>query len=297
MNRRRLVLTVLALLALGTIAGCSDKKTNPLPPPAAPRGLFSVTGDHEVTLVWLANTETDLSGYRIYEAPCSAGTDCPYTQIGAVTPSGEAYQTYTVTGLTNGETRYYAVAAVDRHGMVSALSYNDVFDTPRPAGTGLVLNNAFIRPAVPQVGYDFSAFARTDVTGPPTDIFFGAYEDSTGVYQQIFVPDYGTDIQDAGYAGANEGPLGNDPFDVLSYAPDSGWAINGTVEAIVGHNYVVWTRDNHFAKFRVTAVNGGEVTMDWAYQVAAGNPELRARRAVDLEGGTRLRPVVWLRKK
>lgn len=286
MKHRLLVFPLLALLAAGALAGCSDKKTNPIPPPAAPRGLFSVTGDHQVTLVWYSNTETDVVGYRIYEAPCASGNDCPYTQIGAVAASGEQYETYVVSGLTNGETRFYAVAAVNRGGMVSEMTMNDVFDTPRPAGTGLVLNNAFVRPYLANVGYDFSAFARTDYTlNDGTDIFFGV--DSTGANRQIFVPDYNTDIQDAGYATS---------LDAVDFAPAEGWSPYGTVEAIVGHNYVVWTRDDHYAKFRVTAVNGAQVTLDWAYQVAAGNQELRARRAVDTEGAQQKRPVVWLRK-
>lgn len=286
MRPRRILFPLLALVAAAALlAGCSDKKTNPIPPPAAPRGLFSVTGDHQVTLVWLANTEPEVVGYRIFDAACATGDQCPYTEIGAVGTTGETYETYTVTGLDNGVTRFYAVAAVNRHGQLSELSYNDVFDTPRPAGTGLVLNNAFVKPYLPNVGYDFSAFARTDYTaGDGTDIFFGV--DSTGAYRQIFVPDYNTDIQDAGYATS---------LDAVDFAPAEGWSPVGTVEALVGHNYVVWTRDNHFAKFRVTAVNGAQVTLDWAYQVDAGNQELRARRAAD-EGGPAKRPVVWLAK-
>jgi hypothetical protein len=268
------------------LAGCGDDTTTrPLVPPAAPRGLFSVTGDGIVTLVWLANTEPDVVGYRIYQASCASGSGCPYERIGTVAaPAGEQYVEYVVTGLTNGETVFFAVAAVDGEGLESELSWNDVFDTPRPAGTNLVLYNYL--GSLYDVGYDFSAFGRTDFPDPPTDIFYGYRVDSTGfVYQQIFVPDYGTNIQDAGYALA---------LDAVDFAPTDGWSPSGTVEAVVGHNYVVWTRDNHYAKFRVTAVGPTTVTLDWAYQIDPGNQELAVIPTTD-DGVTPRRPVVWLR--
>jgi hypothetical protein len=284
MNRLLLALMLLGIL----LAGCSEKTTAPvIHPPAAPRGLFSVTGDTEVTLVWLANTEADVVGYRIYEGPCG-GLDCEYTRIAAIpAPAGAEYVEYVVTGLANGATRFFAVAAVNRAGAEGDLSYDDVFDTPRPAGTGLVLNNFLLYGT--NVGYDFSAFARTNSANLPTDIFFGFYEDTTGfIHQQIFVPDYSTDIQDAGYVAS---------LDAVDFAPDSesGWSPSGTVEAVVGHAYVVLTRDNHFAKFRVTAAGPTQVTLDWAYQVDAGNRELTAKPSVEA-GASQRRPVVWLRR-
>jgi hypothetical protein len=291
--RKPLLLSLLALAVL-TVWGCGeDHKTNPVIPPAAPRGLFSVTGNHQVTLVWYSNTESDVTAYRVYQAPCSSGDDCPYRFVAEVPANDEQFTECVVTGLTNGETRYYGVTAVNRRGGESGLSKEDVYDTPRPAGAGLALSNAFV-PGARNVGYDFSAFARTDTVPPPTDIYYGYYVDSADyVHQQIFVPDYGTDIQDAGYADPN---IYADPLDMTGWAPSDGWSPTGTVEAILGHNYVVWTRDDHFAKFRITAVSPGSVTLDWAYQIDAGNHELRAHPASDPEQATRLRPVVWLRR-
>ena len=80
---RKVVATLLAAAALG-VAGCNDS-TSPrdVTPPAAPRGLYHVTGDGQVSLSWLANTESDLAGYRVYESPCSSGQNCPYSRIGA----------------------------------------------------------------------------------------------------------------------------------------------------------------------------------------------------------------------
>jgi hypothetical protein len=101
MNRLLLPLVMLGIL----VAGCNERIAAPVIPPAAPQGLFSVTGDREVTLVWLANTEADVVGYRIYEGPCG-GLDCEYTRIAAIpVPVGAEYVEYVVTGLTNGRTR------------------------------------------------------------------------------------------------------------------------------------------------------------------------------------------------
>ena len=43
-----------------------------------------------------------------------------------------------------------------------------------------------------------------------------------------------------------------------------------------GHVYVAWTRNDHYAKFRVVRIEPGEVVFDWAYQTARGNQELSA---------------------
>lgn len=281
---------LLPLLALGVLIGGCHDSTAPVRdvyPPAAPRGLSRVNGDREVTLYWYANTEPDLMGYRIYEAPCATGSSCPYTQIGAVQAvSGDPYVQHVVTGLANGEPRYYAVAAVDQYGNESELSYEDVRATPRPAGTGAGMANFLSQPATS--GYDLSAYGTPSAVrsydDPATDMFYGYYVDSLGYeYHQVFVP-YGTDIQDAGYAS----------MDAVDYAPATGWSVSGTVEAIVGHVYLVWTDDNHFAKFRATSVGPGRVVFDWAYQTDLGNPELSARR-VRPEGAGR-RPIVWLHR-
>ncbi len=285
---------LLPLLALGILVGGCHDSTSPrdTSAPAAPRGLYGVTGDGRVTLHWVGNSEPDLAAYRIWinEASCSGGTDCTYRRIDeiAASPAGQ-YVEYVVTGLTNGELRFFAVSALDRAGNDSPLTYDDVWDTPRPAGTGKVVTNYLRAPGT--AGYDFSAYQSggggvLDWTDAATDMFYGRYVDNSGfVYQQIFVPDYATNIQDAGFATT---------LDAVDFAPDvaDGWSPSGTVEAVPGHCYVVWTRDNHFAKFRITAADSSRVAFDWAYQTDPGNRELRAQRA-PREGAAR-RPIVWL---
>lgn len=270
--------SILALtLALPLLAGCFDDNTRPHgAAPAAPRGLTSVTGDGSVRLTWLANTESDVVGYRIYVAPCASGHDCPYDRVGFT-----AATEFDVTGLTDGVKRYFAVSAVDQNGNESDLSYDTISDVPRPAGTDLTLTSYVTQPATS--GYDFSQFTRRDSSDPETDIFYGYRADtSLAVHAQIFVPDFGTNIQDAGWGAS---------LDAADFAPSTGWSPSGTVEAVVGHNYFVWTRDSHYAKFRVTAVSPSQVTVDWAYQTATDERELKV---TPVNGAAGRRPIVWL---
>lgn len=269
----RIVLS-LFLATLGLAAAGCDDSTAPRDrtAPAAPRGLRSVTGDRQVTLSWLGNTEPDLNRYAVYATAPGIGAAGPYDLV-LTTTSTQAV----VTALTNGVTRFYAVSAVDHAGNQSDLSYEDVFDTPRPAGFGAQLGNYLDSTA--GAGWDFSAGVALASNAPATDMFYGY----NGSIAQVFVPDFGTDIQDAGYATS---------LDAVDYAPDAGWSPTGSVEVIPGHCYVVWTRDNHFAKFRVISVTTGSVAFDWAYQTDTGNRELKARPT--REAG-KPRPIVWIR--
>jgi hypothetical protein len=271
---------LLLIAAAVGLSGCDDNTVAPrdVSPPAAPRGVYSVTGDHTVYLGWLGNTEPDVAGYHIYQAPCASGSACPYTRVGNTSAT-----TFTLTGLTNGVTAYYAVAAYDFAGNESDLSYQTVFDTPRPEGFAARLSDYLTSPAV--AGWDFSAEGVRPWDDAATDVFYGY----NGSIFQMFAPDFQTDIQDAGFAST---------LDAVDFAPNGGWSPTGSVELIPGHCYVVWTRDNHFAKFRVTqfvAASSGppRVEFDWAYQVALGNPELRARPA--REEGAGRRPIAWIR--
>ena len=272
---------VTLLVAAVGLTGCQDDTVRPrdLTPPAAPRGLYTVTGDQAVYLSWYDNTEPDVAGYHVYEGPCASGPNCPYEEVGSTQGN-----TFTITGLANGETRFFAVAAYDYAGNESDLTYETVFDTPRPEGFGAQLTSYVTAPTT--AGWDFSAARVRPFDDLTTDMFYGF----NGSTLMMFVPDFATDIQDAGYATT---------LDAVDFAPDGGWSPTGSVELVLGHCYVVWTRDNHFAKFRVTGIitpPGGTpvAEFDWAYQVAAGNPELKAR-PVREEGQVQgRRPVTWL---
>jgi hypothetical protein len=244
---------VAALMALG-LAGCDDDPVvvPDVTPPAAPQALSSVTGDGRVTLTWVKNTEPDFYMYRVWRGAEYGG---PYDNLGST-----ATTTYVDETAENGVTYFFAVSAVDRSGNESALSVEAVFDTPRPEGFGLTLANATLDPDA-LAGYDFSAGTRRTADDIATDIF---YATGSGGLRFLVVRDDETFMQDAGYH----------ELDKLDWVPDGGWAAAYEVEAILGHCYYVWTRDNHFAKVRVTGLDGGSVTLDWAYQPVPGNPEL-----------------------
>jgi hypothetical protein len=272
-------IAIILLASAAILGGCRNDPARPrdLTPPAAPRGLYSVTGDQAAYLSWLENTEPDVAGYRIYMAPCAGGSGCPYERIGSTGGT-----TFTASGLANGVTRFYAVAAYDFAGNESELTEETIFDTPRPEGFGAFVSSYVSSPTVS--GWDFSAARVRPFDDLATDMFYG----HNGSNLNMFVPDYQTDIQDAGYATS---------LDAVDFAPNGGWSPTGSVELIQGHCYFVWTRDDHYAKFRVTSVvaqptGPPRVVFDWAYQVDPGNGELRAR-PVREEGAGR-RPITWI---
>ena len=249
-------LTGLAMLALLGATGCNDHNDRVIAVDAIPftvDGVYSVTGDLEVTIYWRANQESDIDHYKVYRNGAAAGT---FTLIG--TSNGTSYVDATV---VNGTTYFYAVAAVDDAGQESsALSYENVFDTPRPAGIDAVLTNASTNAA--NSGWDFSGFSNRTLLDARTDIWY----DVQGASYLILAPT-DTKIQDAGYVALRD----------VDFAPPSGWSTDGVVEAIVGHSYIVYTRDGHYAKFEVIARGSSTLTMDWAYQIDPNNPELARR--------------------
>jgi len=220
-------------------------------PPAAPQALYSVTGDGKVTLHWVKNTEPDLAGYRVYVAPAYPGPYNPITTTGATT--------FVVNGLTNGTTSFFAVAAYDAVGNESDLSVENIYDTPRPAGSNVTLAPQSAEPDAAS-GFDFAAHTPRLSGDPATDVYFLV----SGGTRLMVAKDAVTDIQDAGFR----------VLDDLDWAPDEGWSPTGTAELAVGHSYYVWTRTNHYAKFEVVALSDTQVKFNWAYQIDAGNPQL-----------------------
>jgi hypothetical protein len=244
------------LAFLATTVGCNDRHDRIISVDAVPfnvEGVYSVTGDQQVTIYWRANQETDISYYKVYRNNAPTGT---FTLIG--TANGTSFVDGSV---VNGNTYYYAVAAVDRAGQESAeLSFENVFDTPRPEGVDAVLTDAITNDSAS--GWDFSAVANRTSGDARTDIW---YETPSGHYYVVAPVD--TKIQDAGYVQLRD----------VDFAPPSGWSTDGVVEAIVGHSYIVLTRDGNYAKFEVMARGAGSLTMDWAYQIDPDNPELARR--------------------
>jgi len=255
---RFLALHGIVALAI-VLGGCEEDRiyVDDCDPPLAPVDVYSVTGDGEVYIYWTPTGQAvDL--FVVYRSSSAYGT---YREIGHTTAD-----TFVDDEVRNGETYFYGVTAVDECGYESELNREIVQDTPRPEGYGDRLydanGNDWRRSA-----WQFDAYRAVPWDHPDADIY---YIIADGVPFLVAV-DYDTDIQDAGYAG----------FDDVTWAPDGGWSPTGTVEVIPGHMYVVWTRDNHFAKLRAVSLNGDRMEFDWAYQVDRGNPELSPRPGRD----------------
>jgi len=251
-NLPRVLALSIALFALGCH---NDKVTNVNidRPPHRVDGVYSVTGDGEVTVYWRANQESDIDYYKVYRNSAPTGT---FTLVGS--SPGTSFVDNTV---TNGNTYYYAVSAVDLAGQESVeLSFENVFDTPRPEGFGVSLTNHSTADALS--GWDFSAQTRRPSLDALTDIYY----DAVGGSFLVYVP-ADTKIQDAGYVALRD----------VDFAPPTGWSADGQVEAIIGHSYIVLTRDNHYAKFEVKSRDITAMVMDWAYQIDPNNPELTRR--------------------
>ncbi len=280
--------------AVGLVGCDDDDGTNPVDreAPPIPTGVYTITGDESVEIRWSPLVGADVAGYEIYtslsDAPLSA-----YQEIGRVL--GEESDSFRHTGIANGVTRYYAVAAFDFDGNRSALSsaYVLVHDTPRPAGVGL---RAFSpNTSFNQAGIDWSRYASGNAAllVPYDDTLADfIFEEGTGAdVGRLFMigtniaegPSlYRNQIQDFGYTQS---------LDEVDWAPDNEdeatWAQSAYgVELIAGHAYIVWTWDNYYAKFRVTSVNATSVTIDWAYQ-ATDEFDFRFELAPGRKGGVR----------
>jgi hypothetical protein len=252
---RSFLFAAAGVLLLAT--GCAEE-TNVVAldlPPHRVDGVYSVTGDRLVTVHWRANQDDDIAFYRVYRNFEATGT---FTLIG--TSNGTHYEDRAV---TNGQTYFYAVAAVDAAGQESPeLSFENAFDTPRPEGFNITLTDIDTGPSTS--AWDFSTYSRVSWLAGNADIYYDA--DIVGGHYLVYA-NPGTLIQDAGYV----------PLVDVDYAPPSGWSADGVVEAIPGHSYIVLTPENHYAKFEVMARDGSSMLMNWAYQVAPDNPELARR--------------------
>lgn len=266
------------LMILGTLItalmlqGCAIDDVNVAvddeTPPAAPRGVRSVTGDEQVLIEWYPNQETDLKGYIVYR---SHREFKGYDEIAEV---GSKVSSYVDDDVENGITYYYVVSAFDFDGNESDLSPEIVDDTPRPAGRNVNLEDYFLEPDLS--GFDFS---RPERGAQPfdmreVDIYFG-------IDIEVAVPyiysDNDIEMQDLGYT---------DSMDDVDVSPTRGFTTK-FVEAIIGHTYAFWMPDGHYAKLRVTDLymdwtNGdireAWVIFDWAYQLQPDNPELAPRK-------------------
>ena len=108
----------------GRSAEVSAKPSAPANPPAAPTGVSATAGNAQATVTW--SVVIGASSYNVYRST-SAGTETSYR-------TGLTSTSFNDTGLTNGATYYYKVAAVNSNG-TSGLSA-EVSANPMTAGGG-----------------------------------------------------------------------------------------------------------------------------------------------------------------
>lgn len=263
-----LAATCLFYLLLTGVA-CNDE-TGTCPydnrPPAAPRGLYSVTGNEQVYLYWYANTETDLDGYDVWVSD----DDENFERLGTVDAHGDDYELeYIDQGARNGTTYFYAVSAFDTHNNESELTRETVFDTPRPEGESWIASEQYDYAIA---GFDLSRAQRIGSDNENADLIF-----YLGAAENEYLISAGTEvwIQDMGYT-TDFIDIGWGPYWTMDY----GWSPTGIVEAIPGHTYVLLTANDHYAKIRLVPYQeDGELSVQrmdfqWAYQQAALNQEL-----------------------
>jgi hypothetical protein len=120
-------------------------------------------------------------------------------------------------------------------------------------------------------GYDFSRYAVVPYNDLYADLYFENYQGT--LYINVRED---SDIRDMG--------MTTSLLDIRE-APSSGWSVTHDAQLVAGHTYVVWTWDDHYAKFRVTNVSPTRVTFDWAYQLQQSNPLLKRAK---VSGGERI---------
>lgn len=243
---------VLLVALLVTNSGCTHStNTRDIIPPERPRHVTTEAGNGFVDVFWNPNAEGDVAGYNVF---VSGSYDGRYTLIGSTTQAR-----FTDYGAQNGNTYYYAVTAYDFDGNESELSVEEAYDIPRPDGFDLVLDN--YRQFPQSSGYDFSAFRVVPYADEAVDMYFEYYQ---GRFYMVVPED--TDIRDMGATSSI--------YDIR-VAPSGGWSVTKDVELDVGRTYVVWTWDDHYAKFRVRSLSPGRVAFDWAYQLQRSNPLMK----------------------
>ena len=265
-----LVLTIVGMMVF--VAGCTEDKVVKVvgDVPAVPTGVSSTTGDQQVKVYWRGNNDNGVTeGYGVYRYTNTVDGEDQYELIGTVFASaGVVYDgddvrwySYIDDNVTNGVTYYYAVNAYNKWGE-SELSEIDAMDTPRPRGSvhfdlGSVVTG--------KLGFKFSIHKIIDSHNG--DIFA---EFDTSLQQYfIDVSNSSTLLQDFGYI---------DDISAIGWGdPGGGWSELGWAELLVGHGYLVFTADEHYAAIRINSIDQTNkiIYADWVYQTDTNNPELK----------------------
>jgi len=251
---KNIILTAALLLSALLLSSCNVNDSNyydDFTPPSPPSGIQVLNGDNRVDIYWNPNRESDVAGYNVYYNYTYEGK---YTLIGSATGTH-----FADIEAVNGNKYYYAVAAYDYNGNESELSYDVIYSTPRPEGFNQAVND--YRSFPNSGGFSFFDYKVVPYDDQYADFFFENYQGT--FYLDVWND---TDIQDMGYT--------TDIYDI-AYAPTSGWSTTKDAIAMVGHTYVIWTLDNHFAKIRVKNITSERIVFDWTFQLVKGETQLK----------------------
>ena len=251
---------LLCVIPAMTLIGCyidvDDDGYIDREPPAVPRGVRTITGDGYVDIEWYPNGEFDLVGYIVWRS--SNNTD-----FDAIADLPEGTTRYRDRDVRNGRTYYYAVSAYDSNNPTneSDLSTEDAWDTPRPEGRNIILEDYNFEPD--RSGFDFSQASRGTIAFDDiaTDVYFGF---DPAVNGRFLFSDNNTEMQDLGY---------HDSFHGVDVVPTQGYT-KLFVELFEGHIYAINTPDDNYAKIHVRRVTDIDVVFDWAYQTDPENEQL-----------------------
>jgi subtilase family serine protease len=118
--------TIAAVSSLGTSARSNEASVTTLA--AVPTGLTASAGNGSVSLSWTASTGA--ATYNVYQGVASGGEGTTAVQTGVSTTSAS------ITGLTNGTTYYFTVAAVDSGGTSAQSAEAHAAPVAPPSGGG-----------------------------------------------------------------------------------------------------------------------------------------------------------------
>jgi predicted phage tail protein len=106
-----------AVNSAGASSASNEANATPSSPPSSPSALTAVPGDSQVSLSWTAPTSNGgsaITGYNIYRGTTAGGESATPIATGVTSTS------FVDTGVTNGQTYYYVIRAVNSAGASSA---------------------------------------------------------------------------------------------------------------------------------------------------------------------------------
>ncbi len=242
-------LVLAAACGSGTPAGDNTNSTTTPAPLAAPTNVTIQAGDAQATLSW--DAVAGATSYTIFWNTTGSVTAVDTAIADATTP-------YTHTGLTNGMTSYYAVAAVNAAGL-GDLS-QEVSATPQAIGPGAPANVAAT------AGYEQVTVTWDAVAGA---VSYNLYWSTTsGV-----TPESGTKIAGVTSPYTHTALTGGQAYYYIVTAVDAD--AEGTASSQVSA-----TADYPQRRAFITSVTGSGDLSSWADAIAAGKTGLAAGDAV-----------------